>query len=114
MDNGYTSELNNMYNKETALNAKVEESQENAVRAISELHQALLDLNAVKTQEKAILVDLNEFIQRIQQHVIKVDVSKVSAKKNEILGLIENISWSVSKLLDLTNEVEQEISRQND
>lgn len=114
MDNVYTNKINELYLKEQQLNAKVEECQENATNALAELHQALIDLNDVKTAEKAVFVDLNTFIERIQQSVIKVNVSKVSAKKQELLNLMESVSWEVSRILELSDEMEKEISRQND
>lgn len=114
MDNNYTNTINELYQKEERLNAVVEECQENANRALEELHTALLDLNAVKTSEKAVFVDLNAFLNRIQTQVVKADVPRIVAKKQELLGLLENVSWGVSRILDLTAEIEQELSRQND
>lgn len=114
MDNEYTNTLNTLYLQEKQLSDKVEECEENARRAISELHQALVDLNEIKTQEKAVLVDLQAFTERIQRNVVGVNVDNVLHKKTEVLSLIENISWSVSKLLDLNSDIERDLTRHDE
>lgn len=114
MDNVYTSTLNELYLKEKQANDKVEECQENANRALADLHQALVDLNEIKTQENAVLVDLQAFLERVQSVVVGVNVENVAHKRTEVLGLVENISWSVSRLLDLNSEIERELSGQDE
>lgn len=114
MNNEYTSTLNEMYSKEKQLNDKVDECQENANRALTELHAALVDLNELKTQENGVLVDLQAFLERVQQGVVGVNVENVAHKRAEVLGLVENISWSVSRLLDLNSEIERELAGQKE
>lgn len=111
MTNNYTENLKRIALKEQELNTKIADAEEDANRKLAELHSYIEQLYILKKAEKAVLLDVNEFIETVKDKVFKIDVEGLGHKQNEVLQALETALWGINKALDLYKDIEYTIKR---
>lgn len=109
--NEFTNSLNNLYNEERTLLEKIDETEQDVNIKLAEMHELLGKYYKANKQTGAILLSLDEFTTRVKETMLHTNMETIHAKKREILDIIENISWSASKLTDLLKDVEHALNK---
>ena len=109
MDKELVTKLQTALAKEQELEKEIAEKQDDAYRALAELHEAIEELYIYKKGEKQILVDVNDFIETVMDKVFKKDVEGIQHQQAELRDAIEAATFYVSKIIDLNNNIEYKI-----
>lgn len=113
MNNELSNTLNDISWQEQEAMRIVEEKQDEAYRALAELHAAIENLYIIKKAEKAVTTSAQEFINTVMEKVFKMDVDSIRHKQTEARGELEAASYSIAKLLDIARDIEYTIKRGN-
>ena len=113
MQNELTDKLQEISMKEQELEATIKEKQEDAYRALADLHASIEELYILKKGEKAILLGSKEFIETVMDKVFKIDVEGIGQKQNECTSALETATWGINKALDIISDIEYNVKRGN-
>ena len=111
MENDISTGLDQLVIQEKALAKEIDDREFDADRALSELHESLSKLHALRQGEKQTLLAVNDYIAVVKENMLKVGISDLSGQRNEIVGLLDNISWSIRSVLDKIERFEKELKK---
>lgn len=109
MQNNISNALNQLWQQEQAAGREVDDREAEANEALGRLHGALEKYYTLKQEEKAALLDVQDFIANVQEKVVKVNLPELAHKRAEAQRMLETASWAISGLLDIVKDIEYTI-----
>lgn len=113
MENEISTALDTLKEQESELTQEVSDRNDDAINAISDLHSSIYRLHALHQNTKETVLGVNDFIEVIRNKFIKVNLENMGRNRDEIINLIDNISWSIRELIDKVNKFDKDLTGQD-
>ena len=114
MENVISEQLDMISGKEKELRNEISEREDDAKRALTDLYESIEKLCILRKGTTEGMVDISDFIETVRGKYVGVRIENFEQRQDEIVNLIDNISWSVRTLIDKINKFEQDVNRNGD
>ena len=108
MENEISTMLDSLVRQEIKANDEITEKNDTAVRALTDLHASIEQLYILRKGTRDGLKSVDDFVQELLQKFGGVRIENMGARKDEIVNLLNNISWSIRTVLDAIDRFEKD------
>ena len=113
MENEASTMIDNVIRAEIATDEEITEKNDEAVRALEDLHAAIEKVYILRKGTREGLLQIDDFINGIKSKFGAVNVEGYGARKDSIIQLLGNISWSIRAVLDEIDAFNKDVAKQD-
>lgn len=108
MENEISTTLDSLIQQEIHADEEISEKNDTAVRALEDLYASIEKLYILRKGTRDGLKSVDEFVNELLAKFGGVRIENMGARKDEIVNLLSNISWSIRAALDAINRFEKD------
>lgn len=109
MENEISTTVDALIRAELAQNEEIIEKDNAAKQALSDLYLSIENLYNLRKGARSGLVDINDFINSAYNRFVGINIESFGKRKDEIIELLNNISWSVREVISKMEQFERDV-----
>lgn len=113
MENNVSTTLDQIIQAEIHADEEITEKNDEATRALEELHAAIEKVFILRKGTREGLLQVDDFVNELKSKFGAVNIENYGARKDEIVRLLDNISWSIRAVFDAIDAFEKDVANQD-
>lgn len=113
MENEVSTMIDQIIQQEIHADEEITEKNDDAVRALEDLHAAVEKVYILRKGTREGLVQVDEFVNNLKAKFGAVNIEGYGARHKEIIQLLDNISWSIRSVIDAINAFNKDVAKRD-